>query len=116
MRASPNAIFPAAALGIYGVLAYDVSQRTREISVRSAIGASRDQIVSLILKQDLGKSALGVTLGLVGAFFLSRSMTSLLIGVRQPIRSSAPSSHSRSSRWPCSRAISRRDARRRSVS
>lgn len=70
------------ALGIYGVLAYDVSQRTREIGVRSAIGAAQGQIVALILKQGLWKSGVGVVIGLVGAFFVSRSMTSLLFNVK----------------------------------
>jgi putative ABC transport system permease protein len=69
-------------LGIYGVLAYDVSQRTREIGIRGAIGASRGQIVGMILRQGLWKSTLGIVLGLVGAFLLSRYMTSLLFGVQ----------------------------------
>lgn len=69
-------------LGIYGVLAYDVSQRTREIGVRGAIGASRGQIVGMILKQGLVKAGIGVAIGLVGAFLLSQSMTSLLFGVK----------------------------------
>jgi putative ABC transport system permease protein len=69
------------ALGIYGVLAYDVSQRTREIGIRGAIGASRGQVLGMILRQGVWKAAVGVALGLVGAGLLSRSMTSLLFQV-----------------------------------
>ncbi len=69
-------------LGIYGVLAYDVSQRTREIGIRGAIGASRGQIVGMVIKQGLWKSGIGIGLGLIGAFGLSRYMTSLLFGVQ----------------------------------
>jgi predicted permease len=69
-------------LGIYGVLAYDVSQRTREIGIRGAIGASRGQIVGMIIKQGLWKSGVGIVLGLIGAFVVSRYMTSLLFGVQ----------------------------------
>ena len=71
-----------AAVGIYGMLAYDVTQRTREIGIRGAIGASRGQIMALILRQGLGKTALGLVIGLAGAFALSRYMGSLLFDVR----------------------------------
>jgi predicted permease len=71
-----------AALGIYGVLAYDVSQRTREIGIRGAIGATREQIVAMVLKQGLWKAATGLAVGLVGAWLLSRTMTSLLFQVK----------------------------------
>ena len=70
------------ALGIYSVLAYDVSQRTREIGIRGAIGATREQIVRLIIKQALWKVGVGLIAGLIGAAVLSRYMTSLLFAVK----------------------------------
>jgi predicted permease len=66
------------AVGIYGVLAYDISQRTREIGIRGAIGASREQIIGMIVRQGAVKTAVGLVAGLVGAVFLSRYMASLL--------------------------------------
>jgi len=69
------------AVGIYGMLAYDVSQRTKEIGIRGALGATRGQIVSLILRQGLWKAGAGLVIGLIGAFYLSRYIGSLLYEV-----------------------------------
>lgn len=69
------------AVGIYGMLAYDVVQRTREIGIRGAIGASRGQILRLILGQGMRKAAAGLVLGLVGALWLNRYLETLLFEV-----------------------------------
>jgi ABC-type antimicrobial peptide transport system permease subunit len=70
-----------AAIGLYGVLAYDVTQRTREIGIRGALGAARAQIIGLILRQSLWKTVWGLGLGLIGAFFLSRSLRASLFDI-----------------------------------
>lgn len=70
------------AVGIYGMLAYDVAQRTKEIGIRGAIGATRGQIVSMILKQGLWKTGVGLVIGLGGSFFLSRYLSTLLFEVK----------------------------------
>lgn len=70
------------AVGIYGMLAYDVTQRTKEIGIRGAIGATRGQIIAMILKQALWKTGVGLVIGLGGAFFLSRYLSTLLFEVQ----------------------------------
>jgi putative ABC transport system permease protein len=70
-----------AGVGLYGVLAYDVSQRTREIGIRGAIGASRAQIVGLVVRQGLWKAGAGLGAGMVGAIFLTRFIRHQLFDV-----------------------------------
>jgi predicted permease len=69
-------------VGIYGVLAYDVSRRTREIGIRGAIGATRWQLSSLILAHGIRKTVIGLLIGLIGAMLLSNFLTSLLFEVK----------------------------------
>jgi ABC-type antimicrobial peptide transport system permease subunit len=70
-----------AATGIYGVMAYLVSQGTREIGIRIALGASQSVILGFIVRQGIALAAAGVAAGLAGAFVLTRFMTSLLFGI-----------------------------------
>jgi putative ABC transport system permease protein len=67
--------------GIYGVNAYSVAQRTREIGVRMALGASAREITSMIVRQGLATAAAGVFLGTLGSVALTRWMQSLLFEV-----------------------------------
>jgi putative ABC transport system permease protein len=69
------------ALGLYGVLAYDVGQRTKEIGLRIALGGRRGPIVALILKQGLRLTALGATFGIVAAVLLVRLIEHRLYGI-----------------------------------
>jgi putative ABC transport system permease protein len=70
-----------AAIGTYGVLSGTVTERTREIGVRSALGASRRDIVSLVARQGLALTAIGGAVGLAGAFAASGAISSLLFGI-----------------------------------
>jgi len=70
-----------AALGIYGVLSYSVSQRTREIGLRMALGASGGNTVALVVKSSIALVAVGGVVGLVAASLLARSMQGILYGV-----------------------------------
>ena len=70
-----------AAIGVYGVMAYAVNERTREIGVRVALGAGTSDVVRLIVRGALGMTSIGVVLGLAGGFMASRLLGSLLFGV-----------------------------------
>jgi ABC-type antimicrobial peptide transport system permease subunit len=70
-----------AAIGVYGVIAYLVSQGTREVGIRMALGATPKEILMLVVRQGMTVAFVGVVAGLVGALLATRFMTSLLFGV-----------------------------------
>ncbi|HKX32999.1 MAG TPA: ABC transporter permease, partial [Blastocatellia bacterium] len=70
-----------AAVGIYGVISYSVAQRTHEIGIRMALGAGSGEVFKLILKQALKLASIGVVIGLIGAFALTRLISGLLFGI-----------------------------------
>ena len=70
-----------AALGVYGVVTYFVSQRTREIGIRIALGARRAHVVSFVMAQGLGAVLVGVAVGVAGALAAARMLRTILVGV-----------------------------------
>jgi putative ABC transport system permease protein len=85
-RAVSMALFAGLALvlatiGIFGVIAYTVSQRTQEIGIRLALGAQRKDILAMVMKHGFKLTFLGMTIGLAGAFAISRLLASLLFRI-----------------------------------
>ncbi len=70
-----------AAIGLYGLMAYSITQRRNEIGIRMALGARREDILRLILRQGLRLTLIGMGLGLVASVFLTRVLSSMLFTV-----------------------------------
>ena len=70
-----------AVLGLYGVISYSVSQRTREIGIRVALGASHKSVLRLVVGQGMMLALIGVAIGVIASFFLTKFMATLLFGV-----------------------------------
>jgi ABC-type antimicrobial peptide transport system permease subunit len=70
-----------AAVGIYGVLAYSVRQRTQEIGIRMALGAQKSHVLRMIVREGMTLAVIGIGIGLTSAFGLARMIANLLFGV-----------------------------------
>ena len=71
-----------AVLGIYGVMAFSVVQRSHELALRMALGATRGRLVSMVVREGLILASVGLGLGLIGAYIVGRAMQSMLFNVR----------------------------------
>jgi ABC-type antimicrobial peptide transport system permease subunit len=71
-----------AALGLYGVMAFMVARRTREIGIRMALGAGRSSVMWMVLRETLTLAAIGVAIGLTGAYAVTRLIQAQLFGVQ----------------------------------
>jgi putative ABC transport system permease protein len=86
MRATLVGLFAAlammlAAIGVYGVVAYLVGQRTQEIGVRRALGANAASLIAMLMKEAMRPVGIGIAIGLAGAFAMTRLLASMLFGV-----------------------------------
>jgi hypothetical protein len=91
-------------IGLYGVMSYSVAQRAREIAVRIALGARQDAVVRSVLREALGLTAIGLTLGIPAALAAAAAVRALLFGVEPTTSGSSQSSV----RWLCLERCSRR--------
>jgi len=70
-----------AGLGVYGVMSFSVAQRSHEIALRMALGANRSRVIGLVVREGLALAGIGLSIGLIGAFFVGRGMQSTLFGI-----------------------------------